>query len=78
MMTFLQKRSGKEKGRKRNWNGKVFTLSKEKPGNGHLMKEMLIPSFLAGLFGRESVFYSKYLAPRQKGDPSPVKFLKAE
>jgi len=56
----------------------VFTLSKEKPGNGHLMKEMLIPSFLAGLFGRESVFYSKYLAPRQKGDPSPAKFLKAE
>ena len=56
----------------------MFTLSKEKPGNGHLMKEMLIPSFLAGLFGRESVFYSKYLAPRQKGDPSPVKFLKAE
>eukprot|EP00171_Calliarthron_tuberculosum_P004567 IDg4567t1 len=29
-------------------------------GQGHLLKEMLLPAFKAGLFGRSSNFWNKY------------------
>jgi hypothetical protein len=43
-----------------NWNGNVYCLTKNLPANGHLMKEMVLPAFLAGSFGRDSVFWKKY------------------
>lgn len=42
------------------WNGKVHCLPETSIGNGHLMKEHILPSMLEGLFGRKSTFWRNY------------------
>lgn len=42
------------------WNGDVFVLRRDLPGQGHLLKEFLLPIFVAGPFGRASRFYRRY------------------
>jgi acetyl esterase/lipase len=42
------------------WNGEVHVLAREMPGQGHLMKEMVLPVLVKGPFWRASRFYRRY------------------
>jgi pimeloyl-ACP methyl ester carboxylesterase len=53
------------------WNGHMHVLPKAAPGQGHLMKEMILPVFVAGLFGRDSQLWRKYFN-RQSPEYVPI------
>lgn len=45
---------------RQHWNGRMYMLPANLPGQGHLMKEMLLPALKQGLYGRQSRFWNKY------------------
>lgn len=42
------------------WNGEVFVYPRVQPGQGHLLKEMVLPVLVKGPFGWRSRFYTRY------------------
>jgi hypothetical protein len=56
-----------------NWNGNVYCLTADKVGNGHLMKEMVLPMLLSGAFGHESVLWKKYF-DKNSGSYLPIAY----